>query len=87
MSLIKVNPNARLVQVKFRGEVVTKAPMVCTPSPNNIDNRDHDGEVYAIVGEVESTGGFFVTTNGTGEQYCLTKGCAHLGGGDWIVVN
>ena len=47
--------NARLVQVKYKGQVVDKAPMVCTPNPNN-KSLAHRGKIYDVT-ELEYVGG------------------------------
>lgn len=83
--------NARVVQVKYKGQIVDKAPMVCTPHPNNRLANFLDGLLIDVkpngCGGIESfwpigedpSHGFWLYTDITNS--------AHLSGEAWLVVN
>ena len=72
----------RLVQVKYRGNVVDKAPMIATPL--NMLHPEYGGWYFEINNLTKMS--FQATLiEGLQECTCLIKGCAHLGGEDWYI--
>jgi hypothetical protein len=45
------------------------------------------GRLYPIYNVKSHGGGFKLLDDKENERYCLTKDCAHLGGGNWTLVS
>tara|TARA_R110000851_G_scaffold5915_1_gene24013 strand:+ start:1038 stop:1295 length:258 start_codon:yes stop_codon:yes gene_type:complete len=83
--------NARVAQVKYKGQVVDKAPMVCTPHPNNRLPNGLDGLLIDVkpngYGGIESFWPRGTDPSHIFWLYTAITNSNHLNGEDWLVVN
>ena len=83
--------HARLVQVKYKGHVVDKAPMIATPNPNNVQDNFLNGKLIDVkpngYGGIES---FWPEGEDVEHNFWLYTEITEsnlLNGEDWLVVN
>lgn len=77
--------NARLVQVKYKGQVVDKAPMVCTPRDPNVDR--YGGRIFDVCTSYGDTLFSAHIEEGVPALFCRTDHCAFAGSQGWLLIN